>query len=112
LPDQRQSFLARIHTNGFYDTTFFHNPDYTVKKIEKYDSDRLIIAGSFFSYDSIPIRGVARIFNDGTLDTTFHSIFVTANCWFNKIYVQDDGKIFVVLGWNYAINLCITPGSR
>ena len=103
LPDQRQSFLARIHADGFYDTTFLHSPDYTVKKIEKYDNNRLMIAGSFCSYDSVPMRGVARIYNDGTLDTTFHSIFVTEKCWFNNIYVQDDGKI--IIGGSFYINL-------
>jgi hypothetical protein len=94
-PEAKWSRIARIFENGVYDTSFHHNADYDVSLFEKYDEDRIMIAGLFHTYDNVPMRAVARIYNDGSLDTTFHSIFDGMNCTMMNIYVQDDEKIII-----------------
>lgn len=99
LPDGRYTRIAKIHANGFYDTSFHHDANLAVKTILKYDANRFIIAGKFSEYDSVPTPFMARIFNDGTLDTSFHSIFISEP---DPLYIQDDGKILV--GGSFKIN--------
>ena len=94
LPDEIFTYISRIKSNGFYDTTFYHMPDNDVTSIIKYDEERLLIAGMFNYYDSIPIKRMARIYNDGLLDTTFHSIFEGYKTP-KPLYIQPDGKILV-----------------
>ncbi|MCF8373791.1 MAG: T9SS type A sorting domain-containing protein [Bacteroidales bacterium] len=97
LPDFRFSYIARIKENGIYDTTFLHDANYNVNRFCKYDNGRIMINGVFSHYDGIPIRRVARIFNDGTLDTSFHSIFTDYyDMWIRKVIVLNDGKCLVI----------------
>ena len=98
-PDERRTYLARIHANGFYDTSFHHDANLNVRGFIKYDENRLIISGKFDKYDGVPCPNVARIYNDGTLDTTFNS---EVYGYFRPIYVQDDGKV-ILGGWIYSI---------
>jgi len=89
-PDAKWSRLAMFDANGNYDTSFSHDANLSVLGIREYDEDRLMLSGSFTMYDSVPIRHVARIYKDGALDTTFHSIFPKRT---GVIHVQNDGKM-------------------
>ena len=94
LPDARYSFLARIQADGFYDTSFYHTPNNAIFSFFEYDENRLMIAGIFTEYDGVPMHRMARIYKDGTLDTTFHSIFEgNDDVLFNNIKPMADGRI-------------------
>ena len=74
--------IARLTTNGFLDTTFNNvgnpgvgNGGNSVSAIAIDSSGRIIIGGSFSSYDGLPntVNNIARLNYNGTLDTSFNS---------------------------------------
>lgn len=84
--------IARIFSDGVYDTTFNHDANDVGMWVLRYDDERTLISGKFTMYDSVPVNHLIRIYNDGTLDTTFNSIFTTHPF---PVYVDSDGKILV-----------------
>ena len=94
LPDAIGSAIARIDKDGFYDTTFHHDASGPIGEFLKYDTNRVLITGTFEAYDNVPRHRAARIFNDGSIDTSFHSIF-TGGSSLRPLYVQPDGKIIM-----------------
>ncbi len=103
LPDERRSYFCRIKQNGYYDTTFHHDANYVVKRFFRYDSTRTILTGLFTTYDGVPRYRIARIFNDGTLDTSFQSIFVYSGiCMITKVTSLEDGKMLVAGAFHIA----------
>jgi len=105
--------LARLWSDGLLDTTFQHDANDVIWRIEKYDNTRVLLSGRFTAYDGYPINKLCRIHNDGTIDTTFHSIFTSENLWnhISPLHVQDDGK--VILGGYFKLinNLNLTRSS-
>ncbi len=92
--------IGRLHPGGKLDTTFKHDANNHIMNIVKYDENRLLLEGYFTSYDSIESfgYGMCRIYNDGSLDTSFKSPFTyTQDSYGHKkpVHVQDDGKIIV-----------------
>ncbi|MCF8371826.1 MAG: T9SS type A sorting domain-containing protein [Bacteroidales bacterium] len=94
LPDAIGSAIARIDKDGFYDTTFHHDADGPIGEFLKYDTNRVLITGTFEAYDFVPRYRAARIFNDGSIDTSFHSIY-TGGSSLRPLYIQPDGKIIM-----------------
>jgi len=69
-----RNYIVRIFENGEIDNSFNTGGLGTDKPIEhvKLQSDRkILIGGSFTSYNNIPINGLARLKEDGSLDPTF-----------------------------------------
>lgn len=67
--------LLRLESNGAIDNTFnvgFHGPNGTVEAITLYNN-LMVIAGSFNSYNNQPIKHVAFIEEDGSLNTNFQT---------------------------------------
>lgn len=95
-----RSGIVRINTNGSIDTSF--NPGTGASGVSStgvYDlaiqSDgKIIIVGSFFSYNGTNISKVARINSNGTLDTSFDP-GTGPNNTVHSISVQPDGKIII-----------------
>lgn len=101
FPDERNSYFAKIKKDGIYDTTFNHNTNFPVKQFFRYDSTRIILTGNFSAYDGVPMNRIARIYNDGTLDTTFHSIFTYYHTGLIvRVLALDDGKMLVCGAFN------------
>lgn len=105
--------IARILPNGLLDTSFQHDANAVIWRIKSYDSSRLLICGKFTEYDGYQTNKICRIFMDGSIDTTFHSIFTSEDLWnhITPLHVQEDGK--VILGGYFKLinNLNVTRSS-
>ena len=88
--------IARLNPNGTLDTTF--NPgtgaNVIINAISIQSDGKIIIGGTFTSYNGTAINNIARLNSDGTLDTTFN-VGSGANTTVESISIQNDGKIIV-----------------
>jgi uncharacterized delta-60 repeat protein len=85
--------ILRLWPNGSVDSTFMTGDGFngTINKIILLADGKIIAAGNVGSYDSQSVWGIARLHNDGSLDTTFSTGFTT-NGILDAI-LQPDGKI-------------------
>jgi uncharacterized repeat protein (TIGR01451 family)/uncharacterized delta-60 repeat protein len=95
--------LARLLTNGFLDTSFnnVNEPgvgyEGIVNAIVIDSSGRIIIGGSFSSYDGLPntlVNNIARLNYNGSLDTTFNS-GIGFNSFVKTLAIDAHGNILV-----------------
>ncbi len=87
--------LARVDSSGWIDFSFDHNADDYVQTVDRYDSTRFLVFGRRVSaYDSIPVNKMFRIYEDGTLDTTFQLDADILHSG-SPIYIQEDGKVIL-----------------
>jgi uncharacterized delta-60 repeat protein len=95
-------YLARLNTNGTLDNTFSYTygPDDRIRGSSLYPGGRIMIHGDFSMYDSILVAGIARLHQDGSLDTTFNPGF-GANDLVESMAIQPDGKI--ILAGNFTL---------
>jgi len=97
--------LARLHENGTIDTDF--DPGMSVLGGSVLSiipqGDKIIIAGTFTSYQNVPRNNIARINSDGSLDNTFNASGSGANRRIEKMIQQEDGKILIA-GWFTTYN--------
>jgi uncharacterized delta-60 repeat protein len=66
--------IARLNSVGSLDQSFDPGSGAggeAVMATALQDDDRIVIAGSFTSYNDIPRKGIARLNHDGSLDTSF-----------------------------------------
>jgi uncharacterized delta-60 repeat protein len=93
----KRSRIARLNANGTVDVSF--NPgsgtNGTVEAIAVQSDGRIIIGGSFTSFNGTTRNHIARLNTDGTLDNTFIPDEGTNNDVLS-IAIQPDGKIIVV----------------
>ncbi len=102
------SQLSLAQTSGKLDTTF--NPgtsvNSVVESIAVQSDQKIIIGGTFKSYNGTSINGIARLEADGSLDTSFKpgtGIQGLVNGQQYHVYdlaIQSDGKIVVVGAFN------------
>lgn len=104
------TFLLKVLHDGSLDTTFRHYPDSMVWTIKKYDENRLLLWGKFESYDTIPRNVLCRVFNDGTLDTTFNTTIRWGAA--KPKVILPDGKIIVAGAFIYGNNFDTTGIAR
>ncbi len=109
-----KSGLARLNADGSLDASF--NPNGagvsaigTVRDLALQADGKILIAGeNITTYNGVRTISVARINQDGTLDTNFNSPFTLAYP-VEEIEIQTDGKILVggtfILGNPYPVNL-------
>jgi uncharacterized delta-60 repeat protein len=71
VPNSR---IIRLNTDGSIDTTFTFGtgPNNTVFCIELQSDGKILIGGSFTSYNGVTMNRMARLNTDGTLDTSFN----------------------------------------
>ncbi|MCU0383235.1 MAG: T9SS type A sorting domain-containing protein [Cyclobacteriaceae bacterium] len=102
--------IARLNANGTLDTAFvplgLFNPntgtnfDGYIHDIEIQSDEKIIIVGDFYSYGGAPVFNIARLENNGVLDTTFNAPVGVFDPIFNNTYVVDiiiqpDGKTLI-----------------
>jgi uncharacterized delta-60 repeat protein len=94
--DIMRSNLARVNTDGSLDLTFSPTtgPDGSVYAIALQSDGKILIGGSFTSYNGTSRNYIARVNTDGSLDATFNP-GSGANGTVNAIAVQSDGKILI-----------------
>ena len=87
--------LARLNTNGSLDTTFSigTGTNTGVRVITLQSDGKLLVGGSFQSYNSVSSKGITRVNTDGSLDTSFTA--GTGASFVNDIFCQTDGKILI-----------------
>jgi hypothetical protein len=75
--------ILRTNLNGVIDNTFTTNLNNDVNTIVL-DNNKIVIGGKFTKYDTIDRNRIARLNNNGTLDTTFVPIGTGTNQGFNS----------------------------
>ena len=96
-----RNLIARLNTDGSLDTAFNSGTDanYFVRSSCIQTDGKIIIGGNFRSYDGVTRRCIARLNNDGSLDTTFNpGTGIDPNSAYSNVYsinIQADGKIII-----------------
>ena len=88
--------IARLNTDGSLDAGF--NPgtgaNSTIYSASIQSDGKIIIGGTFTSYNGTVANRIARLNSDGSLDAGFNS-GTGANTTINTISIQSDGKIII-----------------
>lgn len=95
--------IARLNTNGTYDTTFIIGSGFngTADTVVIQSDNKILVGGAFTSYSGIPSNRIVRINTNGSYDSTFNigSGFSGSNQDVDSISIQTDGKIIVAGGY-------------
>ena len=88
--------IIRLNTSGLYDGSLFYNVgfDGDVNTIDYQSDGKILVGGSFTSYNGTPSNYIIRLNSDGSIDDTF----VVGDGFNNPvltIQIQSDGKILV-----------------
>ena len=96
-----RSCFARLNSDGTLDTTFNLGTGFngSVRKIIPQSNGKMVIGGSFTSYNGIAKNSMARLNSDGTLDNSLDS-GTGANESIYSITVKTNGKILT--GGNFT----------
>ncbi|MCU0441661.1 MAG: T9SS type A sorting domain-containing protein [Bacteroidia bacterium] len=91
-----RNYIARLNEDGTLDSSFNPQtwPNNFLREIELLPDGKMYIVGNFTSIGNRNIRSIARLHEDGTLDTTF-DLGLTNFQGINNIELQPDGKIIV-----------------
>jgi len=91
--------IARLNVDGSLDNSF--DPGIGVGYAGRVyathiqNDGKIIISGSFFSYNQTPRNKLARLNSDGSLDTTFNAGNLAEEYGNSYIFIQSDGKIII-----------------
>ena len=93
------NYIARLNADGSVDTTF--NPgsaaNGTVNAIAIQLDGRVLVGGSFFQFNGVPLNRIARLNADGSLDAGFTAAIGTGvNNTVKGIALQADNRIVLV----------------
>ena len=104
------NYIIRLNTDGSIDTSFNTGTgaNNMIIKITLQDDGKVIIGGSFTSYNGISINRIARLNTDGSIDTSF-DVGTGADSAIFKINIQNDGKVFIG-GYSTSYNGISTTG--
>ncbi len=93
--------IVRLNIDGTIDTSFLplSGGNGNIYSMELQSDNKILIAGSFTTYDGVARNRVARLNTDGTLDTSF-AIGAGANNTVSSLIIQSDGKI--IIGGNFT----------
>ena len=99
--------IVRLNADGSLDNSFSSTgsgPNTFVRCISIQNDGKILIGGSFTTYNNISRGGVARLNNDGSLDNTFLNSGTGIGGYYynsiNSIFIQSDGK--VLLGGSFT----------
>lgn len=87
--------ITRLNTDGTLDNSFDigTGPNADITGIVLQADGKILITGSFTSFNGISRNGIARLNVNGSLDTTFDA--GTGSNFYTSINVQSDGKILI-----------------
>ena len=92
-----QRHIARMKSNGNLDESFVSGSGAgggTINTIKLLPNGKILIAGTFTSYNGVPGNRIALLNENGTLDGSFNS-GTGPNSDINAVTVQPDGKILI-----------------
>ena len=119
--------LARLNADGSLDASFNSGsgPDWSIEKIVVQSNGKILIAGSFVTYNGEASNRIARLNSDGSLDASFNSGIGAYPI--NDVAIQLDGKILIAgdftsyngtsitrvarLNTNGSLDVSFNPGS-
>jgi uncharacterized delta-60 repeat protein len=89
--------ITRLTSTGAKDPNFTigSGPNDYLEAVKIQADGKIIIGGSFTSYNGTTVNGVARLNSNGTLDTSFNTGGAGADDRIRDILIQSDGKILV-----------------
>jgi uncharacterized delta-60 repeat protein len=92
--------IARLNSDGTLDTAFMSNigtgANSTINAMAIQSDDKIVIGGSFLTFNGATVNRIARLNSNGTLDTAFTTNTGTgASNTVNSIAIQSDGKIVI-----------------
>jgi uncharacterized delta-60 repeat protein len=90
--------IAKLSMNGQLISSFNANMDSVtsgnrVDRIKSLPNGKILICGSFTSFNGVYRTGLARLNSDGSLDTTFNAQVAG---YVDNFTIQNDGKIIIV----------------
>jgi len=101
--------IARLNADGSLDASF--NPvigaNNTIRSFALQPDGKVLIGGSFTTYNGTPRNRIARLNADGSLDDSFNP-GTGANDWVNSLALQPDGKVLIG-GWFTSYNGTYRP---
>jgi uncharacterized delta-60 repeat protein len=91
-----KNYIVRLNTDGSIDNTFnigtgFNRAAPNVVEIQS--DGKIVVGGSFWSYNGNASFAVVRLNSDGTFDNTFVSPFTSTGDKTEDIQIQSDGKV-------------------
>lgn len=91
-----RNYLARLNTDGSLDAAFNsgNGPNQTIYKISLESNGKIIIAGTFTTYNFTPVNNILRLNSDGTIGDLNPGM--GPNSYIRSTAIQADGKIIVV----------------
>ncbi len=95
--------IARLNPDGSLDTEFARDIqlDGSINTVTQQSNGKTLIGGFFFDVNGIPLKGLARLNSDGSLDTSFNArIDNDGELSVNALILQSDGKL--VIGGNFS----------
>lgn len=90
------NFITKLNSNGSVDPTFNigTGANSGIYNLTLQNDKKIIIIGTFTLYNGVVQNRIARLNNDGSLDTSFN-IGTGANSTIESVAIQSDGKIVV-----------------
>jgi uncharacterized delta-60 repeat protein len=97
-----RNYITRLNIDGTLDTSFNvgTGADFEVSTTALQSDGKIIIGGRFTSYNGTSIKYIARLYEDGALDTTFN-LGIGANNIVGATAIQSDGKIIIGGGFTH-----------
>ena len=99
--NQSHCIVMRLQTDGSIDTTFhsgigFYYQSYIaeIKQILVQPNQKILVIGTFDSYNGVPIAPVVRLTANGSIDNSFQNN-INQNYPWNCIALQSNGKILL-----------------
>lgn len=105
-----QNHIIRLLPNGAIDPAFNPGtgPNNTVRTCKILPDSSILIAGDLNSYNGIAVNRVAKLFPDGTLDTSFKASSILNPYLIRTLALMPDGKINVGGGqWGFDTVACL-----
>lgn len=89
--------IVRIDSTGNIDTTFnaLGGVNTVIYKIVQQNDGKILVGGSFSSFNGISKNNLVRLNIDGSIDTSFNNNLSGPNEYVSNIVIQTDGKILV-----------------
>ena len=97
----RRNGIARLHVDGRLDESFDPGnriPD-GVRSIAWQTNGQVLIAGTFTNVNGFPRNGIARLHDDGGLDTDFNPGAGAAPTAVDSVMLQSDGAVLLAGGF-------------
>jgi len=98
-----RNYFARLNTDGTLDDTFLGSslgPNGDVNAILIQPDDKIILAGSFSTFNGVLTKRIIRLNVDGSVDPTFNT-GSGFNDFVTNVIIQPDGKLIAIGNFTY-----------